>query len=176
MRDRRSGDTEMKKIYIEYMPAGYKIAVAAVFAVYCIMQIMTAYATTETGNTITAVLLILLAVMMLTGLLANTAIEFGEGSVIKCSWLFIRKNIDIEKMRGASYSLKWRKEKVGGNYYIELMLYGDDKPEPYKINDRLSPDDAESCIKGDYDKTQLMEVYRYIEQYDSRKAFGFEKD
>lgn len=122
---------------------------------------------------------VLLAIGIITAILARavkTTAEFGEGSIIKFRWLLFSRKTDIEQIRGAAYSLKRYKGRGGVSYRFELRFYNEGRQKPDKIEEILSTDDAESCVRGNYSKAQLMQVYRYIEQYDSRKAFGLEKE
>lgn len=166
----------MKKIYIKHLPRIYEITLIVTGAIMMLVCLEDSYAGTEKTTIIFLVFTFLFFIIAAVGADAKTTAEFGEGSVIKCRWLFVKWNIDIEKIRGAAYSLQRQNSRLGVRYIFELRFYSEGKIKPDIITEKLLPDEAEYCIKGNYDKVQLMQVYRYIEEYYPDKAIGYEKE
>ena len=107
----------------------------------------------------------------------KTKVTFGEGSIIRCRWLFLSWKIDIQDYYAVTYTLGSKRSRGGGMIYIfYLMLYRGNETA-YKVTDlrdRLAPPIAEQCIRRNYDYVQLMKLYRYIEEHYPAKAKGYE--
>lgn len=168
-RDYFTGEMTMKKVNIKHIPEKLKKVMTAMAVAVLILGLA---ASTTVIFYVLAFLLLIIVVIIFN---VKTTVEFGEGSVIKCKWLFVNWNIDIEKIGGAAYSLKRHRRKAGASYFFELRFYREGKNAPEKLNETLSIFDANNCIQGNYDKVQLMQVYRYIEEYYPYKARGYEK-
>ncbi|MBP0971016.1 MAG: hypothetical protein J5753_03145, partial [Oscillospiraceae bacterium] len=114
-----------------------------------------------------------LALLFFAGL-AKTTVRFGEGSIIKCQWLFLFWRINLDKYNAVTYKLVSNRTRGGGTYYsLQLMFYVD--AEHFKcLSEGLEQHIAEDCIRRNFDRTKLIKLYRYIEQNYPDKARGYE--
>ena len=107
----------------------------------------------------------------------KTMLTFGEGSIIKCQWLFLFWKLDIQDFYAVTYKLGSCRTRGGGTCYIFHLLFYRGNTASYKTKDlreRLAPPIAEQCIRRCFDNVQLMKLYRYIEENYPEKAKGYE--
>lgn len=107
----------------------------------------------------------------------KTKVTFGEGSIIRCRWLFLFWKIDIQDYYAVTYTLGSHKTRGGGVSYSFYLLFYRGSTGSYKITDlkdRLDTSVAEQCIRRQFDSAELMKLYRYIAENYPDKAKGFE--
>ena len=120
------------------------------------------------------ILIVLFFVLLILGGIAKTTVRFGEGSIIKCQWLFLFWRIDLDKYNTVTYKLVSNRTRGGGTHYsLQMMFYVD--AEHFKcLTESLEQDIAEACIQRNFNRTELIKLYRYIEQNYPDKAKGYE--
>ena len=120
------------------------------------------------------------AVFLTGGILAlsvKTKMQYGDGSEIRCRWLFLRWKIDLEKLETVTYTVSSYRTRGGGTSYIFLLRFYEDCKHPEKarrLKEHLEQSVAEDCIRGKYDRVQLMKLYRFIAEKYPEKARGRE--
>lgn len=104
----------------------------------------------------------------------KTTVKFGEGSIIKCKWLFLFWKIDLNNINAVTYTLKSTRTRGGGtSYSLQMMFYVD--AENFKVlKEPLDQHIAEECIRGRFNQPKLMKLYQYIENNYSDIAKGHE--
>lgn len=106
--------------------------------------------------------------------IVKTTVTFGEGSTVKCRWLFLSRKIDLEHIVSVTYTLDSKMSRGGGRLYFFHLIFYTDKDKFITLKDRLDYLVAEDCIRKKYDNVQLMKLYRYIQTNCPEKAKGYE--
>ena len=166
----------MDKIKIKHLPKGVFIAIIIVSIMgYGAIQTLKTESHPERSDIIyVLILIVLFFALLIFGGFAKTTVRFGEGSIIKCQWLFLFWKIDLDKFNAVTYKLVSNRTRGGGTYYsLQMMFYVD--AEHFKcLSEGLEQHIAEACIRRNFDRTELIKLYRYIEQNYPDKAKGFE--
>lgn len=166
----------MKKISIRHIPKCVDIAMV----VLGIMIVATSFSLkgTEKPKLSDAIYLIGISALFFAGIIlavtVRTTVKFGEGSIIRCRWLFLFWKIDLDQVVSVSYTLRSYMTRGGGrSYCFDLFFYT--ASEKYKrLTEHLNYQVAEDCIRRKYDNVQLIQLYRYIEEIAPDKAIGRE--
>ena len=166
----------MNKIKIKHLPKGVLITIIIVsIMAYGAVQTLNTESHPERSDVIYGLILTVLffALLIFAGF-AKTTVRFGEGSIIKCQWLFLFWRINLDKYNAVTYKLVSNRTRGGGTYYsLQLMFYVD--AEHFKcLSEGLEQHIAEDCIRRNFDRTKLIKLYRYIEQNYPDKARGYE--
>ena len=166
----------MNKIKIKHLPKGVLITIIIVsIMAYGAVQTLNTESHPERSDVIYGLILIVLffALLIFAGFV-KTTVRFGEGSIIKCQWLFLFWRINLDKYNAVTYKLVSNRTRGGGTYYsLQLMFYVD--AEHFKcLSEGLEQHIAEDCIRRNFDRTKLIKLYRYIEQNYPDKAKGYE--
>ena len=166
----------MEIIKIKHIPACVEIGliVYGIF-VFLISTAIKQKAVQDNGDLIIGIICILLFfVFLILAGTVRTTVKFGEGSIIKCQWLFLFWKIDLDKFNAVTYKLVSNRTRGGGTYYsLQMMFYVD--ADHFKcLSEGLEQHIAEACIRRNFDRTELIKLYRYIEQNYPDKAKGFE--
>lgn len=164
----------MNKIKIKFMPTYAKVALVALSLIMIALDAEIEHDPTAAAKIMLAVVMLLFAAGLISLFFSRTVVEFGEGSVIKCRWLFVRWNIDLDKVDSVMYKLQSHKGKGGVSYSFDLLFYGcyANPKRAKKLAETLDYRTAEHCIQHRYEEVELMELYRYIENNYYDKAKG----
>ena len=104
----------------------------------------------------------------------KTTVKFGEGSIIKCRWLFLFWKIDLNNISAVTYTLKSVRARYGGTKYSFHMIFYVDKDNFKVLKEPLEQCIAEECIRRRFDMVKLMKLYQYIKNNCSDIAKGYE--
>ena len=117
--------------------------------------------------------LLFLTLLILMGFV-KTTIKFGNGSIVKCQWLFLFWRIDLNNINAVTYTLKSNRTRGGGtNYSLHMFFYVD--ADNFKVlKEQLMPHIAEECIRRRFNQVELIKLYRYIEKHYPDIAKGYE--
>ena len=159
----------MNKIKIKFMPTYAKAAMVALSLMMIALNRESEH--TAAAKIMLAVVMLLFVAGLISMFCSRTVVEFGEGSVIKCRWLFVRWNIDLDKVDSVMYKLQSHNGKGGVSYSFDLLFYANTK-QAKKLAETLDHRTAEHCIQQRYEEVELMELYRYIENNYYDKAKG----
>ena len=170
----------MEKIKISHTPKFMNIVMGVLmFIALGIALSVKAGAKMDKGETIIALIITLLFLVMLGLVIGHkTTVIFGEGSIIRCRWLFAYWKIDLEDTETVTYTLRSHMTRGGGRaYHFEMMFYPNAKDAANRkvLREFLNADIAEDCIRQKYDGVNLMRLYGYIEENYPDKARGFIK-
>ena len=161
----------MNKIKIKFMPTYAKIALVALSLMMIAFNSENERNTTSASKMVLAVVMLLFIAGLIAMFVSRTVVEFGEGSIIKCRWMFFRWNIDLDKVDSVMYKLQSHRTKGGVSYSFDLLFYANTK-QAKKLAETLDHRTAEHCIQQRYEEVELMELYRYIENNYYDKAKG----
>ena len=120
------------------------------------------------------IICILFFVVLFSVIFVKTTIKFGEGSIIKCKWLFLFWKIDLNKVNAVTYTLKSNLTRGGGTNYTLHMFFYVDAENLKVLKEQLEPHIAEECIRRRFNQVELMKLYRYIENNYPDVAKGYE--
>ena len=161
----------MNKIKIKFMPTYAKIALVALSLMMIAFNSENERNTTSASKMVLAVVMLLFIAGLISMFVSRTVVEFGEGSIIKCRWMFFRWNIDLDKVDSVMYKLQSHNGKGGVSYSFDLLFYANTK-QAKKLAETLDYRTAEHCIQQRYEEVELMKLYRYIENNYYDKAKG----
>ena len=164
----------MNKIKIKFMPTYAKIALVALSLMMIVFNSENERNTTSASKMVLAVVMLLFIAGLIAMFVSRTVVEFGEGSIIKCRWMFFRWNIDLDKVDSVMYKLQSHRTKGGVSYSFDLLFYGcyANPKKAKKIGETLDYRTAEHCIQNRYEEVEIMKLYRYIENNYYDKAKG----
>ena len=170
----------MKKISIKYLPHSMEIVTFLVLVeMGVVLFILLRYIenVSSAGAVISGIVLFASAALVEWIACNETAVEYGEGSIIKCRWAFIEWEIDLEKVRTVVYTVEPYYSRVGTVHTLNVEFayaekYGEERT---CLKTNLDANQIGGFMQGKRDNVPLMQLYRYVEERYPEKAKGFEK-
>lgn len=166
----------MDKIKIKHLPKGVLITIiiVSIMAYGASLTLKTESHPERSDLIYGLILTVLLFALLIFAGLAKTTVRFGKGGIIKCQWLFMFWKIDLDKYNAVTYKLVSNRTRGGGTHYSLHMMFYDDAEHFKCLKESLEQHIAEACIRRNFDRTELIKLYRYIEQNYPDKAKGYE--
>lgn len=166
----------MKKIAIKHIPKC--VDVAMVILVVMVFGASLTLRGEEKPTMSQVFYVIAVAVLFFAGVIlaatVRTTVKFGEGSVIRCRWLFLFWKIDLEEVGSVTYTLQSYRSRGGGRSYCFKMFFYTAPDRCRVLKEHLNYQVAEDCIRRKYDDVQLMKLYQYIGEIMPGKGIGYE--
>lgn len=166
----------MKKIKIKHIPKCVDIAMVVLCVMVCAISLsLKGIKKPDIGEMwIMLTFFGLFIAGIILAATVKTVVQFGEGSIIRCRWLFLFWKIDLESVTAVSYTLRSHMTRGGGRCYSVHMMFYTGREQCRVLKEHLHYKIAEECIRHRFDRVQLMQLYRYIEETAPEKAVGFE--
>lgn len=163
---KRSTGKRMEKIRIRHIPRCIYIILGILSVMVIGMDLSLKKADNYEKSDLIFVLIVcflFFAVLIMIGFV-KTKVRFGEGSTVKCQWLFLFWKIDLNNINGVTYTLKSNRTRGGGTSYSLHMFFYVDADNFKVLTEPLKQHIAEECIRHRFNQAELMKLYRYIEQ------------
>lgn len=118
--------------------------------------------------------LVFFLIFALNATLTETEVSFGEGSIIKCEWLFYKWEIDMEQVKSVYYTISSHADRYKKWHTIDIVFeFGDESIKALK--DEIESEDMGKFVTGKAEEVELMKLYEYISSAYPEKAAGFQE-
>jgi hypothetical protein len=106
--------------------------------------------------------------------MTETEVSFGEGSIIKCEWLFYKWEIDMEQVKSVYYTISSHADRYKKWHTIDIVFeFVDESIKALK--DEIESEDMGKFVTGKAKEVELMKLYEYISSAYPEKAVGFQE-
>ena len=106
---------------------------------------------------------------------SETEVNFGEGSVINCQWMFYKWSIDMEQVKSVNYTVTAHRSKYTKWHTLDLIfVYKSEKVK--SLTAKIDDDEINKCIMENTEELPIMRIYEFIQFAYPEKAEGYKEN